>query len=572
MDETEHFDEEQWQLFQLLDAEFAAANESKGPPRGGCDSTVIPNQAFPNLAGMRQCIEKLRVLADGGGIPAPSPSRESIPDNDGRNDRDTDNLQTPLVAKGTAPLRFGRYEIVRQIGHGGMGIVFEARHPGLETSVALKVIRSGQFASQDEINRFHVEARTAGRIRHSNIVAVHDVDHCQGEHFLTMDLVCGPTLAEVIRREGRIAPRRAAELIATVARAVQHLHDHNIIHRDLKPSNIMLDEAGTPYVTDFGLAKVFEGDSQQTTTGTIIGTASYMPPEQAAGRPREVSVRSDVYSLGAILYEMLTGRPPFREDNPLDTILQVLESPPQPLRAQVETIPQELEAICLTCLEKDPQDRLESARRVAEELERYLRGEPIRIEPRSWWERLQRWGRREPALSYRLGIVAAGALVVQVNYGVSEGLISPPEHLRIMGVIAAWALTCIVCQRLMKLGAWESRMPYLWAVTDVLFLTTLLILAQPGKSLGPILIGYPLLVVASGLWFEVRLVWLMTTLCCLAYLLVNKLRDVPLEAVGQPPAHYPYIYAVVLCGIGYIVAYQVERIRALSRYFERRCG
>jgi eukaryotic-like serine/threonine-protein kinase len=568
MDETQHFDDEDWRLFQLLDAEFAAANGQNGRNglrEDGCDSSAQPDQAVANMEGMRQCLEQLRVMADGAGIAAPETAAESDSDEDVETDRKS-SREVPV----TSPQRFGRYEIVRQIGHGGMGIVFEARHPGLAKSVALKLIRSGQFASEEEISRFHIEARTAGRIRHPHIVSVHDVDQHQGEHFLTMDLVCGPTLAQVIRQEKPIAPRRAAEMIATVARAVQHLHEHKIIHRDLKPSNIMLDEAGAPYVTDFGLAKVFEGDSQQTTTGTIIGTASYMPPEQAAGRPRDVSVRSDVYSLGAILYEMLTGRPPFQEDNPLDTILQVLESPPEPLRRQNDAIPAELEAICLACLEKNPQDRLESAERLAEELERFLRGEPLQMKSRSWWERLRRWGRREPALSYRLGIVAAGALVVQGNYWLNDDVVPFPEHRRIMAVIAAWALSCVLCQRLMKRALWERRMPYLWAVTDVLFLTTLLVLAQRGQPVGPILIGYPFLVIASGLWFEVRLVWVMTALCSLGYLLLNRLRG---DAGNSDiPPHYPYIYAVVLWGIGYIVAYQVERVRALNRYFERRCG
>lgn len=558
MDEThdfppEHIDPDEWKLFQLLDEAFAGET---GNSRASVAAPVELERAFPNLAGMQQCIEKLERLASGAAILPPLPP--SPPSSDA-------GSQTP-----TGRLKFGRYEVLRQIGCGGMGIVFEARHPRLSKSVALKIVRSGQFASQEEINRFHAEARTAARIRHPNIVAVHDVDEWEGEHFFTMDLVCGPTLADVIRQRGRLEPRRAAELIAAVARAVDHLHQHRIIHRDLKPSNIILDEQGTPYVTDFGLAKVFEGDSQQTTTGTIIGTASYMPPEQAAGRPRDVSVRSDVYSLGAILYEMLTGRPPFGESNPLDTILQVLESPPEPLRRQDESIPAELEAICLSCLEKDPSDRLESAARLADELERFLRNEPLQIEPRSRWERLRRWGRREPALAYRLAIVAAGACVVQANYWLSEELIPFAEHMRVMVVIAGWAAACIICQRLMQRERWASRMPYLWAVTDVFFLTTLLILARPGESIGPILIGYPLLVVASGLWFEVRLVWVMTALCCLAYLLVNLLRDEALDSLAQGPAHYPYIFAVVLCGIGYIVAYQVERIRALSRYFERR--
>lgn len=533
------------QLFELLDQYMTSLAGGEG---AALDPPAELLEAFPELADVLDCLDTLDSMA-----------AVTLPQ--------TGDQTEALTAFSDGRRSFGRYELLAEIGRGGMGIVFAARQPLLDASVALKVIRSSQFASADEIRRFYAEARAAAGLRHPNIVSVHDVGEWQGQHFLTMDLIRGGTLADSIAQEGPMEPRHAAELLATVAWAVDYLHRNQIVHRDLKPTNILLDDDGNPHVTDFGLAKVFETDGGETTSGTIVGTPGYMSPEQAAGRVSQVSPRSDVYSLGAVLYEMLTGVPPFREENPLDTLLQVLEAEPEPPRRRRPDVPVELEEICLACLEKDPRDRLESAATLAEELTRFLRKEPLRIKPRSVWDRLRRWTRREPALASRLAVVLAGSVIVQGNYHLSQGAIAAREHAEIMVVIGAWLLTCLVCQKLMNRESWEARMPFVWAATDVFFLTSLLVLARPGSSIGPILVGYPLLVVASGLWFEQTLVWFMTAACCVAYLVVNKLRHDPLVPV---PEHYPYIYTVVLCGIGYIVAYQVERIRTLSRYFERR--
>jgi eukaryotic-like serine/threonine-protein kinase len=546
-DETSQAGQEE-RLFKLLE-EYLQSQET-----GDGEIAAELRNAFPGLDGMLDCLDALESLAT---QTLPTPPGAGI---------DLSAAQDS-GSSFTRSSRFGRYDLLRQIGSGGMGVVFEARQVQLDCRVALKLVRSGEFASEEEIARFYAEARAAAGIRHPKIVCVHDVGECQGQHYLTMDLIEGETLADVIRREERLDPRHAAELVATIARAVDYLHGKEIVHRDLKPSNILLDEQGAPYVTDFGLAKAFQHDAMQTLTGTILGTAAYMSPEQASGNAKTVSVQSDVYSLGAILYELLTGAPPFKAENPLDVLLQVLESEPEPPRRRAPGIPAELEEICLACLEKSPDDRLESAARIADELERYLRNESIRLEPRSFWDRLRRWTRREPALASRLAIVAAGAIVVQANYQITQQ-IAIAEHLRVMLVIAGWALTCAICQHLVNWRWLDDRMPWVWAVTDVAFLTTLLVLARPGESLGPIVIGFPLLVVASGLWFETKLVGLMTVLSVAGYLLVHNLRD---EGVGSVPRHYPYIFIVVLCGIGYIVGYQVDRIRTLSRYFNRRC-
>src|SRR5260370_24257601 len=237
------------------------------------------------------------------------------------------------------------------------------------------MIRGSPLAAPQPLQRFREEARAAAAVAHANIVGVLEAGHIDGQPYFAMQYVAGSSLSQRIR-SGPIAPEDAAQLVLTVASAVHHLHAHGIIHRDLKPSNILLDEAGNPYVTDFGLVKVLGGDINRTTTGAIVGTPSYMSPEQASGR-KDLGPASDVYSLGAILYELLTGKPPFREESPLDTLLQVLERDPEPPRKVNPRIDRDLATICLKCLAKDPQRRYDSAAALADDLQRFLAGEPI---------------------------------------------------------------------------------------------------------------------------------------------------------------------------------------------------
>ena len=298
------------------------------------------------------------------------------------------------------PTEFGKYELQGELGRGGMGVVYKARQTDLDRIVALKMILSSQFASEEEVRRFYAEARAAGSLQHPNIIAIHEVGEIHGQHYFAMDYVAGRNLAEILR-DGPIDVDRAAEFMQTVARAVDFLHEHKIVHRDLKPANILVDESGIPHLTDFGLAKLFDSDSHQTRSGTIIGTPSYMSPEQASGRISEISPRSDVYSLGTILYELLTGRPPFREDNPLDTLVQVLEGEAT-LPARINRrVPRELELICMRCLEKEPNDRYQTAADLADDLDRFLKREPVAARPSGWIHKLRRWTRREPALVSR---------------------------------------------------------------------------------------------------------------------------------------------------------------------------
>ena len=425
------------------------------------------------------------------------------------------------------------------------------------------MILSNRLASPDDVRRFHAEARAAGSLRHPNIVAIHEAGEVHGQHFFAMDFVEGRSLAQALA-DGPFEPQQAAQCVATIGRAVQYLHEHHIIHRDLKPSNILLAADGTPFVTDFGLAKALAFDATHTQTGTMVGTLGYMAPEQTLGESGAVSPQSDVYSLGAILFELLTGRPPFQNASPLDTLLQVMEDEPPRPRKLNRDVPLSLEWICLKCLEKEPRYRYESAAALVDDLERFLRGEPLLTAAPGPVRSLLRWSRREPALASRLGALAVATLILQLKYMVSGSDL--PYHLMVMRVFAAWALAAIVCCWLMRRLKLPDIVQYAWAASDATFLTLLLYVtpAEPGQlGPGPLLVGYPLLIVAAGLFFRVRLVAFMTVACVLSYGV--------LVLVGREPiiqTQYTLIYAAALGVIGFVVGYQAYRVRMLTGYFE----
>ncbi|MCA9117755.1 MAG: serine/threonine protein kinase, partial [Planctomycetaceae bacterium] len=296
-------------------------------------------------------------------------------------------------------------------------------------------------------------------------------------------------------------------------------------------------------------------------TGTIIGTPAYMAPEQAAGRIREISPQSDVYSLGAILYELLTGRPPFQRSNPLDTLMEVIESEPPLPRSLNSSIPEELELICLRCLEKDPDCRYRSAAELGADLERWLRGESITATSRGWFTRVRRWARREPALVAHWAGLLAAAGIIETSYRLNGG--DSAYHADVMWQLGLWAVISLVFQRMLSSGQAAGLARFSWAGADALLLTS--ILCSVTGDIGPLLIGYPLLVVASGMFFQVRLVVFMTVACLLSYGVLSYL----CPQAGQP-AHYPFIFGSVLAIVGGLVAWQVFRIRTLCHYFEHR--
>jgi serine/threonine protein kinase/WD40 repeat protein/thiol-disulfide isomerase/thioredoxin len=334
------------------------------------------------------------------------------------------------------------YRILSELGRGGMGVVYKARQISLNRIVALKMILAGQLASEDDVKRFHTEAEAAANLDHPGIVPIYEVGEQDGQHYFSMGFVEGSSLAAKIA-DGPLNAGEAAQLVKAVAEAVQYAHDKGVIHRDLKPANVLLDESrepraeskepertgssassrsspsalrsspsalrSRPRVTDFGLAKKVGGEDHLTTSGQVLGTPSYMPPEQAAGKVDQIGPAADVYALGAILYALITGRPPFQAANPLDTLMQVLERDPVPPRTLNPRIRRDLETIALRCLEKDPRRRYASAQELADELERFLNGEPILARPIGTLHRGWRWCKRRPVVA---GLSAAVACLV----------------------------------------------------------------------------------------------------------------------------------------------------------------
>ena len=306
----------------------------------------------------------------------------------------------------------GDYELLEEIGRGGQGVVFRARQKSLNRIVALKVIRLGQWASKVHLKRFRLEAEAAARLEHPGIVPIHEVGERDGSCYFSMKFIEGGQLDEVVRRTP-MSIRQAAELIAKVARTVHYAHGHGILHRDIKPGNILLDAKGEPHLTDFGLARLVESESSVTQTLDVLGTPSYMAPEQAVGNNEAMSSVTDVYGLGAVLYQLLTGQPPFAGGATYETIKLLLDTEPKQPRLLNQKIDRDLCTICLKCLEKDPKRRYPSALAFAEDLERWLKHEPIQARHTGVFARGKKWVRRNPTSA----LLAASLLVVATVVG-----------------------------------------------------------------------------------------------------------------------------------------------------------
>jgi eukaryotic-like serine/threonine-protein kinase len=364
---------------------------------------------------LRRQFEIHGALQDSGLVPA--------------SEAEADGLPSGELLSGAAQLRLPGYQILRELGRGGMGVVYEAHQVRLKRAVALKMILAGAYAGPKELARFRVEAEAVARLQHPHIVQIHEVGEYNGCPYFSLELIEGESLDKKIAGRPQ-PPRESAQLVETLAHAVHHAHQHNVIHRDLKPANILLAEVQspkskvqsqtgglwtldfglwTPKITDFGLAKLLDMDNGATPTQALIGTPNYMAPEQAEGKSREIGPPADVYALGAILYELLTGRPPFHGDSAMDTIWQVRNQSPTPPSRLGSGVSRDLETICLKCLDKEPNRRYASASDLADDLRRFLEGRPIQARPTSPWQRLWKWARRRPAAAT---LIAASVLAL----------------------------------------------------------------------------------------------------------------------------------------------------------------
>src|SRR6266853_371502 len=317
---------------------------------------------------------------------------------------------------------FGDYELLEEIGRGGQGVVYRARQKSLNRTVALKVIGLGHWATQAHLKRFRREAESAASLEHPCIVPIYEVGERDGSCYFSMKLVEGGQLDDVVRREP-ITIRRAVELIAKVARIVHYAHEHHILHRDIKPGNILLDQKGEPHLTDFGLARLVETESSVTRTMEVLGTPSYMAPEQAVGNNARVAGATDIYGLGAVLYQLLTGHPPFAGGTTFETVRLVLDTNPRKPRLWNSKLDGDLETICLKCPEKDPELRCSYALALAEDLERWLKYEPIHARRTGVFTRGRKWVRRNPTSTVLL------AALVALAAGIVGGVVWKTESL-----------------------------------------------------------------------------------------------------------------------------------------------
>jgi serine/threonine-protein kinase len=379
---------------------------------------------------------------------------------------DTGGLRPPVKQLSLAEGDFlGRFRIVRELGRGGMGVVYEALQAQINRPVAIKVILAGEFATPADLRRFQVETEAVAWLDHPNIVPIHEVGEEQGRPYFSMKLCPGGSLDDHLDRY-RADPRAAAQVAATVARAVDHAHRRGVLHRDLKPGNILLDAEGAPLVADFGLARRLDSAPDLTRAGALLGSPPYMAPEQAAGNRGDLTVTTDVYGLGAVLYTLLSGRPPFRGETPLETLDQVRHRRPDPPTGPDGRLDRDLQTVCLKCLEKDPRDRYESAAALADDLERWSRGEPIRARPAGLGHQLWLWARRPERIRdagrYALGLGTLLSLYVLTGLVLlAFGAVRPPHP-------AGFALFLVNCLGIgylpVALVGWATLRGYRWAI------------------------------------------------------------------------------------------------------------
>jgi serine/threonine-protein kinase len=392
----------------------------------GCTSTLVALRAEDTAAaGLREALQ---------GPPVVEPGYEAL---EARVRVAVPDLSATAVKVGAPaalpppeeaerlPRPFGGYELLARLGRGGVGVVYLARQPGLNRLVALKRLLAGPYADPDDRARFRTEGEALARVRHPNVVQVYEVGEYEGQAYLSMELVEGGSLSRRLAA-GPLPPREAAGLVRVLARAVHAMHQADVVHRDLKPGNVLLGGDGTVKVSDFGLAKLLDADAEHTHTGTVLGTASYMAPEQAEGHSRHAEPATDVWALGTILYECLTGSRPFQGGSRAATLEQVRQREPERPRRRRRGLARDLEAVCLKCLEKEPKRRYPSAAALADDLDRWLAGQPTEARPLGWAGRAMRAAARHPWRS----AAAALALLAALGAGAAWALHDPDRPVR----------------------------------------------------------------------------------------------------------------------------------------------
>ncbi len=487
------------------------------------------------------------------------------------------------AARGSAPTPpplegkqlFGEYELLEEIARGGMGVVYKARQIDLNRIVALKMILAGKLAGPEEVQRFHTEAKAAAQLHHPNIVAIYEVGEIGGQHFFSMEYVPGKTLA-ALTHDGALPGKVASAYLEDAAHGLHYAHQCGILHRDLKPANIMLDDKGRPKITDFGLAKVMpatnpglklRASNEVTKTGIVMGTPSYMAPEQAQGQTRDLTAACDVYGLGAVLYELITGRPPFKAESHLETILQVLNQDPVPPRLLNRNVDADLETICLKCLEKDPTHRYPDAESLAQDLRRYQDDEPITARSFNLLDRLTRAlthsAHDKELRSWGLMLMLFGLVIFAAHLGTSlllhftdwDRTAGPPNVYFTIPRLIQFALLGVIFwhwrpRTLLPTNPAERLLWAVWGGYLIAYVFGVWIMEELGHLNH--LSAYPVATLLSGLAFFIMgcHVWGLCYLIGLAFMFAAPYMARYLKESEWSPACFGALWALALLTVG----------------------
>ena len=457
------------------------------------------------------------------------------------------------------PKELGQYEILREIDRGGMGVVYQAKHKELGRIVALKVIRSGELASEEEVQRFRSEAEAAATLDHPGIVPIYEVGTLNGLVYYTMAYIEGQSLAQM-GSSGPMDPMQAVTIVHKLCEAVAYAHRKGVFHRDLKPANVIVRENGQPIIIDFGLAKIAHHESGLTATGQLLGTPAYMAPENASGEQSKIGANADVYALGAILYFLCAGQPAFTGRTPFDVLLQVLDSLPSPPSRLNRQVDSQLDYVCLRSLEKTPTNRYRSARAFSRELAKILTGEPIECPQDSYFVKMQRWWQRDPILAAHVAGIGTTTIIVAIAY---VWRAEPAAEFRYrMLLLFIWMLASFMLQYGVYRAPLREVVILAWLAVDATIYTTLIAFADSPRSM--LLIGYPMMIVASSLFYQRRFLVTTTLLSIAGFLVLASV--FPKDDFVKPD--FAAIFLTGLIVISLCLFAVIRRVRGLSRFYD----